>query len=104
MQNKKITNWLIMFIIVSVMTLTLPTALADDNFVDVVTVTVPVSCSIATSGMSSHVASIQNGVTTEDIGSTTIKVTCNDNTGYALYAIGYTNDDLLSLLVHLPGR
>ncbi len=93
MQNKKITNWLIMFIIVSVMTLTLPTALADDNFVDVVTVTVPVSCSIATSGMSSHVASIQNGVTTEDIGSTTIKVTCNDNTGYALYAIGYTNDE-----------
>ena len=35
-----------------------------------------------------------NGAFEENIGETTIKTTCNDGNGFALYAIGYTGDTL----------
>ena len=93
MKNKKIASWLIIITIVSAMALTLPSAVADDNIVDAITVTVPVSCSISASVISTHTSSVQNGSTRENIGTTNVKATCNDNTGYALYAIGYTDDE-----------
>ena len=55
-------------------------------------VTVGSACSLTTTGNNSHTATISPGTYTPDIGSTTITVTCNDPGGYALYAIGYTND------------
>ena len=91
--NKIITGSLVTITSLSFAALTLPSVLADDGFVDVITINVPVSCSLVASGMNTHTATIQNGNTTSDIGTTNVKVTCNDNTGYALYAIGYTNDE-----------
>ena len=92
-KNKIITGSLVAITAFSFVALTLPSVLADDGFVDVITINVPVSCSLAASGMNTHTATIQNGNTMSDIGTTNVKVTCNDNTGYALYAIGYTNDE-----------
>ncbi|MBO4276693.1 hypothetical protein J5868_03285 [Candidatus Saccharibacteria bacterium] len=92
-RNKVIAGSLITITTLSTALLTLPSVLADDGFVDVISIDVPVSCSLSSSGMTSHNKTIQNGSTENEIGTTNIKVTCNDNTGYALYAIGYTNDE-----------
>ncbi|MBQ1540285.1 hypothetical protein IIZ72_01865, partial [Candidatus Saccharibacteria bacterium] len=91
--NKVIAGSLITITTLSTALLTLPSVLADDGFVDVISIDVPVSCSLSSSGMTSHNKTVQNGSTESEIGTTNIKVTCNDNTGYALYAIGYTNDE-----------
>ena len=66
---------------------------ADDNAIDNVAVTVPVSCSMEGTGMNSHNASIVNGTYRADIGSTTLKAFCNDTNGFAIYAIGFTDDE-----------
>ena len=69
-----------------------------DNFpiatdiIDVITINVPVSCSMSATGTDSHTANVNNGQTTGNIGTTNLKVICNDNSGYAIYAIGYTDD------------
>ncbi len=47
---------------------------------------------MSATGNTSHNATVQNGATVSDIGTTNIKVICNDNSGYAIYAIGYTDD------------
>ena len=62
---------------------------AQDN----VTVSVPVSCTMNGTGMTSHTANIPNGTYQADIGTTTLKTFCNDNQGFAIYAIGYTNEE-----------
>ncbi len=67
--------------------------LADDT-VDKVNISVPVSCSIEGTGMSSHTANIVNGTYQADIGTTTLKAFCNDTNGFAIYANGYTGDTL----------
>ena len=67
--------------------------LAKDT-VDKVNISVPVSCSIEGTGMSSHTANIVNGTYQADIGTTTLKAFCNDNNGFAIYANGYTGDTL----------
>ena len=72
--------------------LTLPSALAD--VVDTITITVPTSCSISSTGENSHTAEIANGQHDSAIGETTIKAFCNDNEGFAIYAIGYTDNQL----------
>ena len=58
-----------------------------------VSVTVPVSCNISSTLDTAHTATINPGQYKEDIGTTTFKVFCNDNTGYAIYAIGYSGDE-----------
>ena len=65
----------------------------DDSSVDEVNITVPISCTMSGSGMTSHVASIANGTYNSNIGETTIIAFCNDNSGFAIYAIGYTDDE-----------
>ena len=67
---------------------------ADDNTVDNVSISVPVSCSIEGTGMNSHNANIVNGTYQADIGTTTLKAFCNDREGFAIYANGYTGDTL----------
>ena len=54
---------------------------------------------------SAHVATLLNGTYsgtdyTTGIGSTTLKTFCNDNAGYAIYAIGYTNDTYGNTKLH----
>ena len=65
----------------------------NTDAVDDVSITVPVSCSMEGTGMNSHNANIVNGTYQADIGSTTLKAFCNDNNGFAIYAIGFTDDE-----------
>ena len=66
---------------------------ADDSVVDEINITVPTSCSLEGTGMTSHNANIVNGTYQGDIGSTTLKAFCNDADGFAIYAIGYTDNE-----------
>jgi hypothetical protein len=43
-------------------------------------------------GMDSHTATIMNGNYNSNIGTTTVTAFCNDNRGFAIYAIGYTDE------------
>ena len=64
----------------------------DDSAVDQVSISVPISCTLAGTGMNSHTAEILNGQYSSDIGATTLKAMCNDVGGFAIYAIGFTGD------------
>ena len=66
----------------------------NDSVVDQVSITVPISCTLSGSGMTSHNASIPNGTYTDDIGTTTLKAFCNDSEGFAIYAVGYTGNEI----------
>ena len=66
----------------------------NDSVVDEINITVPVSCTLSGSGMTSHNASIPNGTYTPDIGTTTLTAFCNDNAGFSIYAIGYTGNEI----------
>ena len=56
-------------------------------------VTVGTACNFSGNVDIPHTSTIMNGVNSTDIGKTTLNVTCNDQGGYAVYAIGYTNDE-----------
>ena len=71
------------------------TVSADDpSVVDEINITVPVSCTMSGTGMQSHNVEIANGTYTPDIGSTTLHAFCNDNEGFAIYAAGYTGNEV----------
>ena len=72
------------------------TVLADDNtsIVDEINITVPVSCTISGTGQNTHNANINNGLYEDDIGTTTLHAFCNDNEGFAIYAAGYTGNEV----------
>ena len=74
--------------------LTSTMASADDSVVDEVSITVPMACTMSGTGQDSHNANINNGTYTPDIGTTTMHVFCNDNEGFAIYAAGYTGDEI----------
>ena len=65
----------------------------DDSVVDEINITVPVSCTLSGTGMNTHNAEINNGQYNSAIGETTLKAFCNDNEGFAIYAIGYTDNE-----------
>ncbi len=65
-----------------------------EDIVDEINITVPVSCSLSGTGMTSHTATIENGRYVSDIGTTTLKAFCNDTNGFAIYATGYTGDEI----------
>ena len=73
---------------------------ADDNDTTVSTasVTVQASCSMTATIDTAHTANIPNGIYSgtslypNGIGKTNIATFCNDNGGYAIYAIGYSGD------------
>ena len=70
------------------------TASADnDSVVDEINITVPVACTMSGTGMNTHNAEIGNGQYNSAIGETTLKALCNDNEGFAIYAIGYTDNE-----------
>ncbi len=92
MHNKTKTAAISLASILFLAVLVVPSVYADESIVDVITINVPVSCSMSATGTDSHTATVNNGQTTENIGTTNLKVICNDNSGYAIYAIGYTDD------------
>ena len=77
------------------MALAVPTSATDTtDAVDSVSIGVPISCSIEGTGMNSHTASVPNGTYQADIGTTTLKAYCNDDEGFAIFAAGYTGDEI----------
>lgn len=69
-----------------------PTAKAD-GVITPVNINIPISCTLGGIGMTSHNAEIINGNYEANIGTTTFKATCNDDAGFAIYAIGYTDNE-----------
>lgn len=72
---------------------------ADDSSVSTATISVPVACSLVGITNTAHTAEIPNGVDSRSggyypngIGQTTLKAYCNDSEGFAIYAVGYTDD------------
>ncbi|MDO4746863.1 MAG: hypothetical protein Q4A70_00755, partial [Candidatus Saccharibacteria bacterium] len=65
----------------------------NTDVVDQVNITVPTSCTMSGTGMNSHTANINNNTYTPNIGTTTLHAFCNDNEGFAIYTIGYTDDE-----------
>ena len=72
----------------------LKSTLVKADSVDRVSVTLSNSCTMTGSGIASHSASIINGQYDSTVGETTANVICNDSSGFAVYAIGYTDDIL----------
>ena len=68
------------------------TKVSADDTVDNVAVTIPVACTMSGTGMNSHTREVVSGTYESEIGTTTLKAFCNDPNGFAIYAIGYTND------------
>ena len=73
--------------------------LADDSAVTTTSITVPSSCTMVGTTDSAHTGSVPNGIYSggsdyypDGIGQTTIKVFCNDVSGFSIYAIGYTGE------------
>ena len=68
-------------------------SVSADTIVNNVDISVPVSCNLNSSVDTAHVAVVNAGTSVSDIGTTNFTVFCNDASGFALYAIGYTNED-----------
>ena len=85
-----------MFVLVSATVLSgmilASSAVSADDVIDDVAVTVPISCTMSGSGMTSHTANLRNGTYTPNIGTTTMNVFCNDTSGFSIYAIGFSGD------------
>ena len=66
----------------------------NTDVVDQVNITVPSSCTMSgiISSGNEHTANINPNTYQANIGETTITTYCNDNGGYAIYAIGFTGD------------
>ena len=79
--------------IISFLILTSNPVSADDSVISDVSISVPVSCSVTGTLDTDHTATVNNGTYQEDIGTTTFKVVCNDNSGYSIYAVGYSNEE-----------
>ncbi|MBR3236147.1 hypothetical protein IKF92_00480 [Candidatus Saccharibacteria bacterium] len=70
------------------------TYVSADDVVDNVAITVPISCTMSGTGMNTHTKEVVNGTYEENIGTTTMKVLCNDNSGFSIYATGFTNEEI----------
>lgn len=69
--------------------------LADGaDVVDRVGILIPSSCTMSGTGMSSHNTEIPNGTYQADIGTSMIHAFCNDADGFAIYAAGYTGNEV----------
>ena len=66
----------------------------NTDIVDQINITVPVACTMSGTGQNTHNAEINNGQYNSNIGTTTLKAFCNDNEGFSIYAVGYTNNEI----------
>ena len=75
-----------------------PSATAESSSTATATVNVLSSCSLSATVDAEHTATLLNGIYSGNdnypngIGSTTIKAVCNDNAGFAIYAVGFSGD------------
>ena len=65
-----------------------------NGVIDSVSIRVPAACTLSSSIAQgqAHNASIAGGVYKPEIGTTNLKIVCNDNSGFSLYAVGFTDD------------
>lgn len=77
---------------ISVRMLVVPATHADSSTVSA-SILVASSCSMSSDTDTAHFAEVAPGVYRSGIGETTITTVCNDANGYAVYAIGYTNNE-----------
>ena len=80
----------------------------DTSTITTTSVTIAGSCSMTSINNTPHTAELVNGTYSgtnyaSGIGLTTIKAFCNDNSGFAIYAIGYTSDDYGNTTLHWSG-
>lgn len=87
------TYFFVISLFFSLSFLATPAFAVADSSIDRVSVKIPISCTLSGTGNTSHTASIPNGTYNSSIGETTLKAYCNDGNGFAIYAIGYTNDE-----------
>lgn len=79
-------------LIISVLILSLPRTFADNSNADNVSFEIPSSCTLNATLDADHVATVVNGQRISDVGTTTLKVLCNDNNGFSIYTIGASNN------------
>ena len=97
--------FLLGFTFLSMLFLSLPVAHAEDSVVTTTTITISESCSMTGTINTPHNASVINGTYSgasypNGIGQTTLKAFCNDSAGFAIYAIGYTDDEYGNTKLH----
>ena len=86
------TLGMVLITVASGIALASSTVYADDSIVDRIDISVPVSCSLSGTIVEEHSDIIENGLSKRDIGTTEFTVYCNDNSGFAIYATGFTGD------------
>ena len=81
--------------------LSAPVTRADEAHVSTATIMVPVACSMIGNTSAAHVAEIPAGIDSrgsgyypDGIGLTTLKAYCNDDNGFSIYAVGYSDDTI----------
>lgn len=74
------------------LSLSFPASATDPSSSATATVHVSEACSLTSTILSPHNDSMGNGTYTDSLGSTKFTVKCNDASGFALYAIGYSGD------------
>ena len=83
--------------------LSLPHSSAVNNSsADYVSINLPSSCTLSTTGNNSHIASMVSGQLKEDIGLTEINTLCNDKDGYIVYAKGITQNSNNEVVLSSP--
>ena len=81
-------------VLISGFILSLPHSSASISSSDNFTVSVLSSCTLSSIVNSSHSIETINGTYIEDVGKTTISAFCNDKNGYAIYAVGDSDNVL----------
>ena len=79
-------------VIVSAIILSSLHSSATNSGSDSVTLTLSTSCTLSSSVITPHNASLNGGQYEEGIGDTRINTYCNDNNGYSIYAVGTSNN------------
>lgn len=79
--------------LVSCLVLFSPASATDPSSSATATVHVSEACSLTSSVITPHTDNMGNGTYTDSLGSTKFTVKCNDASGFALYAIGYSGDE-----------
>ena len=80
--------------VISGVILSSSSAMAGENATVNIRVNVPASCTLSGLGMDSHAATIANGVYMPNIGTTNMKINCNDDAGFSIYATGFTGNQV----------
>ena len=79
-------------VIIFALILSIPHSSATNSGSDSVTLTLSTSCTLSSSVIAPHHASLNGGQYEEGIGNTRINTYCNDNNGYSIYAVGTSNN------------